>query len=45
MPVMNTKGDLFDERRKTERRKENKTVGENKRKSTDRRKKDINKKD
>ena len=41
MPVMNTKGELFDERRKKQRRVEDKTVAVDNRKS-DRRKKDIN---
>ena len=41
MPVMNTKGELFDERRKTTRRCENIEV-ETERREGDRRVKDIN---
>ena len=41
MPVMDLKGDLFDERRKNDRRKKNKTVKDEKR-TEERRKKDIN---
>ena len=41
MPVMNSKGDLFDERRKANRRQKNIEVNEDKR-SGERRKKDIN---
>ena len=41
MPVMNKDGDLFDERRHATRRKNNKPVDHENRK-TERRKKDIN---
>lgn len=43
MLVMNKKGEIFDERRKSQRRKDEKdSIGEERR-ITDRRKKDINK--
>ncbi len=41
MPVMNSKGDLFDERRKDAKKKSNKEVS-TERRSTERRKKNIN---
>lgn len=43
MPVMNKEGNLFDERRKGERRKIEKETKEDNRKSSDRRKDNINK--
>ena len=44
MPVMDSKGNLFDERRKTCRRKQEKDIKLDERKGKERRKKDINKK-